>query len=150
MRSYHKLSRGESPVHSSALFNNIFVRIGFSSVLHLKKKYRNRLNPSNYLRSSLSNCVPRYARPAKPIRFSYLTIAFSFQKLAGKTADRKRKAQITALCCTPPVHRPLNSSIMHRGAVAILLIPELFQVPELTGRDCLHFADIYRQGPIQW
>jgi len=137
MRSYHKLSRGESPVHSSALFNNIFVRIGFSSVLHLKKKYR-------------SNCVPRYARPAKPIRFSYLTIAFSFQKLAGKTADRKRKAQITALCCTPPVHRPLNSSIMHRGAVAILLIPELFQVPELTGRDCLHFADIYRQGPIQW
>jgi len=33
---------------------------------------------------------------------------------------------------------------MLRGVVVILQIPELLQVPELTGRDCLVFA--YRVG----
>jgi len=32
----------------------------FSFLLHLKNKYWNRLNLSNDLRMSLSNCVPRY------------------------------------------------------------------------------------------
>ena len=56
---------------------------------------------------------------------------------ARKIADGNRKAQINALCCTPPIRHPLNSLIMRRGEVAILYIPELLQVPELTGIDCL-------------
>ena len=33
-----------------------------SALLNFKYKYRNRLNPSNNLRFSLSSCVPRYER----------------------------------------------------------------------------------------
>jgi len=35
---------------------------GFSSLLHLKNKYRDHLNPSKDLRMALSNCVPRFVR----------------------------------------------------------------------------------------
>jgi len=35
---------------------------GFSTLLHLENKYRSRLNLSNYLRVTLSNCVPGYER----------------------------------------------------------------------------------------
>jgi len=35
---------------------------GFSSLLYLKNKYRNRLNPSKDLRVALSNCVLRCDR----------------------------------------------------------------------------------------
>jgi len=34
----------------------------FSSLLYLKNKYRDCLNPSNDLRVALSSCVPRYKR----------------------------------------------------------------------------------------
>jgi len=57
---------------------------------------------------------------AMAVPFFYSTIGFSFKKLARKTADRDRKAQITALCSTPPIHYALNSSFMLRGVVAIL------------------------------
>jgi len=52
----------KSPVYSSALCNNIFMRIWIFLSTSLKRKYQNRLNPSNNFRVALSNCVSRYGR----------------------------------------------------------------------------------------
>jgi len=52
----------KSPVCSSVFATAHLCEYRFPSLIHLKKKYRNRLNPSNDLRVPLSNCVPRNER----------------------------------------------------------------------------------------
>ena len=50
------------------------------------------------------------------------------RKLPVKLLIEIENPKITALCCTPPIHRPLksNSSIMHRGLVAIYSFPSSY------------------------
>ena len=59
MQSYQKLSTK----HRSILMSfaaTCLCESGFSSLIYLKNKYRNRLNTSNNLRVALSNCLPRH------------------------------------------------------------------------------------------
>jgi len=56
-RLQHQLLHRWIAIYSSSLCNNKLVRIWISLLLHLKKKYRNCLNPSNDLRMALRNCM---------------------------------------------------------------------------------------------
>jgi len=50
MLNYQNLSiDSRIPFYSNALYSSIICESGFSSLLHLINKYRNRLNPSNDL-----------------------------------------------------------------------------------------------------
>jgi len=60
MQSYKKLSK--NLVFFVPFVTTHLYEFRFSSLLHLKNKYRNRLNPSDDLRVALSNCVPRNQR----------------------------------------------------------------------------------------
>ena len=61
MESYRKLS--EKALSFLVPFKTTYLcESGFSSLIYLKNKYRNRLNPSKDLRVALSNCVAMYDR----------------------------------------------------------------------------------------